>query len=39
MEFSDFSNHVETFVNYLEAWRRMVQSGEIDRAGTLLGTR
>lgn len=39
MEFSEFGNHVETFVNYLEAWRRMVQSGEIDRAGALLGTR
>jgi hypothetical protein len=39
MEFSEFSNHVETFVNYLEAWRRMVESGEIDRAGAALSAR
>lgn len=29
MEFSEFGNQVETFVNYLEAWRGMVASGEI----------
>ncbi|WP_050023545.1 type III secretion system chaperone [Verrucomicrobium sp. BvORR034] len=39
MEFSEFSNHVETFVNYLEAWRRMVESGEIDRAGAAPSAR
>ncbi|MEZ0387511.1 MAG: type III secretion system chaperone [Verrucomicrobium sp.] len=32
-EFSDFSNEVETFVNYLEAWRKMVSAGDIGLGG------
>lgn len=39
MEFTEFGNHVETFVNYLEAWRRMVASGEINPAGAMSDAR
>lgn len=33
MEFTEFSNHVESFVNYLEAWRKLTANGEIAVVG------